>query len=111
MEINLDNLYNVLNDEIIKEIVNNERRKYCKEKIDLIKEINKRHYEKYHDNYLEKFKKYYQDNKERIAIKKKEEYEKVIAEGKIECECGSMIYRNNRNHFMTKKHLNYVKNV
>ena len=77
-------------------------------------EQSKKHYEDNKEKYKEKNKKHYKDNKEIIAAKAKKWYQenKEIMKEKIECECGSVIRKDEKTrHNKTEKHQSYLNNL
>jgi hypothetical protein len=105
-----------------KETISVKTQDYRNNNKEKIKEQNKKYFESNKETVLEKQKKYYEDNKEAITERRKNIYHQNIEKNKeakreqykknnieFDCECGSIVNKNNQSHhFKTKKHQNYI---
>jgi succinate dehydrogenase/fumarate reductase-like Fe-S protein len=65
-------------------------------------------YEKTREAYIESPKTYYEQNKEKVKQQQRERYEKLRE--KVECECGSKVCKYSlTTHYNSKKHKEYAR--
>ncbi len=112
-----------------KRIEGRTREQYKIDNADKIREQKKIHDKIYREENPDKIKNYYQENKEKILERQKEyfinNHNQILENSKtyyeknkykrsetIQCECGCVVqkYELNR-HKLTKKHLNFLKNI
>jgi len=101
-----------------KDKIKDYQKDYTEKNKDKKKDYDKNYREKNKEKIKEKEKNYRENNKEKIKAQQKNKYQKnkykyeEKAKIKIQCECGSLVRRNNLlRHLKSKKHQDYIKNL